>query len=229
MLFVVKTTYKPQVMKTTYKVIIVVFRVSKIFKSSNLSQLFKALPKSCFPVKLVWVGLEKAGKTSLIQRLKTGAFFTDIPRTMGLTVNKLFYEADSNLEIISWDLGGQVSFRENLWQEYLKGANAIIYVIDLSEIQKERIQESKRELWHYVLDDKNNYNIPILILANKADLNKTISKESFYYDLELGKAKNKNIELFEVSALTGMNLDLSFSWLFTTLVNSSNKPKKKKK
>lgn len=198
-------------------------------KKIDLRQLYRSLPKSYFPIKLVWIGLDRAGKSTLIQRLKTGDFYSNTPRTMGLTVNKLFYEADSSFEIISWDLGGQIFFRENLWDEYLKGASAIIYVFDLSENDRERIQESKHELWHYVLDKKDNLDIPILILGNKADLNNTITEETIYNDLELSKAQNKNIDLFEVSALTGMNLDLSFSWLFTTLVNNANKPNKKSK
>lgn len=199
--------------------------MSDNIKSKNLPQLYRTLPKNCYPLKLVWIGLDRAGKTSLIQRLRTGDFFTDTPRTMGLTVNKLFYEADSTFEIISWDLGGQIYFRENLWHEYLKGASAIIYVMDLSESNEERIQESKHELWHYVLSEP--YFIPILILANKADLNASLTEEALYNNLELGKAKNKNIELFEVSALTGKGLELSFNWLYTALVNNSSKPKSK--
>ena len=203
--------------------------MSDNIKSKNLPQLYRTLPKNCYPLKLVWIGLDRAGKTSLIQRLKTGDFFTDTPRTMGLTVHKLFYEADPIFEIISWDLGGQIYFRENLWHDYLKGASAIIYVMDLSESNEERIQESKHELWHYVLDDSFYNTIPILILANKADLNATLTEETLYNNLELGKAKNKNIELFEVSALTGKGLELSFSWLFTALVNSTSKPNNKRK
>ena len=192
------------------------------FQFSNLPKLYKLIPKKQFPIKLVWIGLDHVGKSSLIKRLKTGEFFPDPPRTMGLTVDKLFYEADSNFEIIAWDLGGQISFRENLWNDYLIGASAIIYVFDSSTNNKKLISESKQELWKYVLSEKNKISsLPILILANKADNDSIKEKNIFIKELELDKVKQKNIALFIVSALTGLNLEPAFEWLFNELVKDS--------
>ena len=174
---------------------------------SNLPQIWNLVRSASHPIKLVWIGLDNAGKSSLIKRLKTGEFFEGyMPRTMGLSVDKLFYEADSNFEIISWDLGGQIYFRENLWKEYLKGASAILYVLDISDTNEQRFMEAKKELWDYVLSAKNKIQqIPILILD---------------------KVKELTLEVFHVSALSGLNLDKAFSWLVDQLLVQKKRKKK---
>ena len=194
----------------------------------TLWDLLRSLRKYKHPIKLVWIGLDNVGKTSLIKRLKTGEFFDNTPRTMGLTVDKLFYEADSNLEIISWDLGGQIYFRENLWNEYLKGASAIIFVLDISDTSDERFEESKTELWKYVLGSKEVVNsIPLLIMANKFDLQPHIYKNDLKKKLELDKIPSAQIEVFNVSAFSGLNVERSFIWLFKSLLEKKKETKKK--
>ena len=198
------------------------------FPFSSLPQLWNLVRTSPYPIKLVWIGLDNAGKSSLIKRLKTGEFYEgSMPRTMGLSVDKLFYESDSNFEIISWDLGGQIYFRENLWADYLKGASAILYVLDRSDTNEKRLLEAKNELWKYVLSAKNKVrNVPLLILANKTDRKAKIDLKELKELLELDKAKNINLEVFQVSALSGLNLDKAFSWLVNQLL-SHRKGKKK--
>ena len=195
---------------------------------SNLPQIWNLVRSASHPIKLVWIGLDNAGKSSLIKRLKTGEFFEGyMPRTMGLSVDKLFYEADSNFEIISWDLGGQIYFRENLWKEYLKGASAILYVLDISDTNEQRFMEAKKELWDYVLSAKNKIQqIPILILANKEDKNVEMGLDELRIHLELDKVKELTLEVFHVSALSGLNLDKAFSWLVDQLLVQKKRKKK---
>lgn len=196
---------------------------------SHLPEIWEIVRNFSKPIKLVWIGLDSVGKSSLIKRLKTGEFVNSIPRTMGLTVDKLFYEADSNIEILSWDLGGQIYFRKNLWNDYLKGASAIIYVFDVSDTDKDRFVEVKKELWEYALSDKNKTDgTPILILANKADKSNLIPVEELYQKFNLISLKDKNWKLFQVSALNGFNLDKAFIWLFNALLVHSKEKKKKK-
>ena len=197
------------------------------FPFQNLPQIWNLIRNFNYPIKLVWIGLDSAGKSSLIKRLKTGEFYDSMPRTMGLNVDKLFYESDSHFEIISWDLGGQIYFRENLWNDYLKGASAIIYVFDVSEQNKERIAEIKNELWKYVLSKNDIKDIPVLILANKSDKKISIeSEEVLKKKFELNKVTSINLELFKVSALSGLNLDKAFIWLLNKLLNQNKEEKR---
>lgn len=207
---------------------LVFYLVNPNYPFSHLPEIWKIVRNFSKPIKLVWIGLDSVGKSSLIKRLKTGEFVDTIPRTMGLTVDKLFYESDSNIEILSWDLGGQIYFRENLWNDYLRGASAVIYVFDVSDTDKNRFAEVKKELWDYTLSDKNKTDgTPILILANKSDKSNLIPVEELINRLDLISIKNKNWKLYQVSALTGFNLDKAFTWLFNALL-VLNKEKKKK-
>ena len=200
--------------------------MSDKFLFQKLPQIWNLIRNFNEPIKLVWIGLGTAGKSSLIKRLKTGEYYDGIPRTMGLTVDKLFYEAESNLEIISWDLGGQDFFRENLWNEYLKGASAIIFVLDNSKIDEESFSESNKELWNYALSSKTILETtPVLILANKSDLPNTFDLETLIKKLNLNKIKDGNVQIFLVSALSGLNLDKAFLWLMNALVEMKHKSK----
>lgn len=200
--------------------------MSDKFLFHNLPQIWDLIRNFKEPIKLVWIGLGTAGKSSLIKRLKTGEFYNSIPRTMGLTVDKLFYESESNLEIISWDLGGQDFFRENLWNEYLKGASAVIYVLDNSKSNEESFSESKQELWNYALSSKAILKTtPVLILANKSDLKITFDLPTLNKKLDLEKVKKGKVEIFLVSALSGLNLDKAFLWLMNALVEMKSSSK----
>ena len=46
----------------------------------------------------------------------------------------------SGLQFVAWDIGGQKGFRDTIWQTYLQGSKAIIYVIDSTDIK--RLQDS---------------------------------------------------------------------------------------
>ncbi len=205
-----------------------IFLVNKSSFLSNLPQVWKLVRSSHYPIKLVWIGLDNVGKSSLIKRLKTGEFYDgNMPRTMGLSVDKLFYEADSNFEILSWDLGGQIYFRENLWNDYLKGASAIIYVFDISENDENRFVEARKELWEYVLAPKNElHNAPVLILANKSDKSEVMDERELVKKLDIEKVNNRNLALYQVSALSGFNLEKAFIWLFKELLAQNEKKKK---
>lgn len=201
--------------------------MSKTTLLNNLPELWDFIRHSPQPIKLVWIGLDSVGKSSLIKRLKTGEFYEGkMPRTMGMSVDKLFYEADSNFEIISWDLGGQIYFRENLWHDYLKGASAIIFVLDISD--QNRFDESKKEFWEYAISPKSNSDRPpVLVLANKSDKTDVINHEELKKKLDLDKVTDRKVELFEVSALSGLNLEKSFIWLFKELLSQNVKKKKR--
>ena len=103
-------------------------------------------------VKITWLGLDNAGKTTFIQYILSGTFQSNISRTVGLSVDKFVYQADNNVEIISWDLGGQTHFRKSLWNRYMQNSDGIIFVVDSTD--SKRFSEAKNELWSYVLQDK---------------------------------------------------------------------------
>lgn len=85
------------------------------------------------------IGLDGAGKTTILYRLQVGEVVTTIP-TIGFNVEQVTYK---NLKFQVWDLGGQTSIRP-YWRCYYSNTDAIIYVVDSAD--RDRIGISKDEL-----------------------------------------------------------------------------------
>ncbi|OQV21889.1 ADP-ribosylation factor 1 [Hypsibius exemplaris] len=114
------------------------------------------------PVSVVMVGLDAAGKTTILYKLKLGEIVTTIP-TIGFNVETVQYK---NLTFTVWDVGGQGVLRK-LWQHYYASAKAVIFVVDTSD--QSRMEEARAEL-HNVITADELRDAPILIFANKQDL-----------------------------------------------------------
>ena len=83
-------------------------------------------------LRVLIIGLDKAGKTNLLERLKT--LYTDTPGleedkilpTVGLNVGRL--DINKN-QLLFWDLGGQPGLR-SIWDKYYADSHGIIFVVD---------------------------------------------------------------------------------------------------
>lgn len=138
------------------------------FKFSLLSGFWTYLftkPK----LSILVIGLDYSGKTTLLEKIKNkfGRLPSippeKIPPTIGMNLAKIDYQG---YQVIIWDLGGQIKMR-NIWENYYQDANAIIFVVDSSDIS--RLEEGKLT-YEAVCDHDTVSNIPIYIFANKQDL-----------------------------------------------------------
>ena len=112
--------------------------------------------------RILFLGLDAAGKTSLLYGLKLGTVITTIP-TIGFNVETL---TSKNAEFTCWDIGGPDRIRP-LWIHYFAETAAIIYVIDAND--RERLGEACQEL-QWAASRPEARGIPVLVLANKMDL-----------------------------------------------------------
>lgn len=119
-----------------------------IFVSGGLFSYFKGLLGSR-EMRILILGLDGAGKTTILYRLQVGEVVTTIP-TIGFNVEQVTYK---NLKFQVWDLGGQTSIRP-YWRCYYSNTDAIIYVVD--SVDRDRIGISKDELL-YMLRVSNYY------------------------------------------------------------------------
>ena len=116
--------------------------------------------------KVLMLGLDDSGKTKILYLLKLKEIVTTIP-TIGFNAEYINKESwEKNISI--WDVGGNKKIR-CLWVHYFENLNGIIWVYDISN--KERIEESQNELKKLLDAPKIEKNIPLLIYANKSDLN----------------------------------------------------------
>ncbi len=166
-------------------------------------------------IKVSWLGLDRAGKTTLIKRIIHGDFDenTNI-RTMGMNVEEI--STKDNIRMICWDLGGQETFRDALWHQYLKGSMGVIYVIDAAD--RERFPLAKKELWYHVIENPMVKKIPILILANKQDLDDVASPGEVARAMGLHMVMNHSYAIFPTSAASGFNVSEALEWVRQRLV-----------
>ena len=126
-------------------------------------------------VRLLILGLDNAGKTTLLYQMQCGEVKVTVP-TLGFNVESVNYE---NLTFQMWDLGGQSEIRP-YWKCYYPKTNAVVFVIDSSD--KERIDIAKQELF---LTDEIKYYIffyLLLYLFHLIQL-KQLKQYQYLYDI----------------------------------------------
>merc|ERR1712205_105898 len=96
--------------------------------------------------RILVLGLDNAGKTTILYRLQVGTVVSTIP-TIGFNVETVTHK---NVKFQVWDLGGQTSIRP-YWRAYYPNTQAIIYVVDSSDV--ERVGTSREE-FHALLEEE---------------------------------------------------------------------------
>lgn len=150
------------------------------------------------------LGLDGAGKTTVLEQLKKIYGATNpidpnrIRPTVGLNVARL---DTARARLLLWDLGGQQGLR-SIWEKYYDDAHAVVYVVDSAD--QERFDECKQELLR-VLKHDSLHHAPVLILANKEDLNSAIGSDKLEKLLSLEElgANHHSYKINQVSALKG--------------------------
>ncbi|XP_012731458.2 ADP-ribosylation factor-like 4aa [Fundulus heteroclitus] len=113
------------------------------------------------------LGLDSAGKTTVLYRLQFNEFVNTVP-TKGFNSEKVRVSLGGNRTVTFhfWDVGGQEKLRP-LWKPYTRRADGIIFVVDSVDV--ERMEEAKTEL-HKITKTSENLGVPVLVVANKQDL-----------------------------------------------------------
>lgn len=158
--------------------------------------------------KVLMLGLDAAGKTTILYQLKLGLQVETIP-TMGFVYESIEYK---KFKLSVWDVAGQDSLRP-LWKHYYQNTKAVIFVVDSSD--KARIDLAKNEL-HKILNDDELKDATILLLANKIDLN-GLTPEEVANNVDFERVKNLKKKCMGVVGLTGKNLDKALDWLAASI------------
>ena len=160
--------------------------------------------------RILLLGLDYSGKTTILYRLKSGEAFKTIP-TVGFNVESFDYK-NANLTI--WDVGGADKLRV-LWKHYFQNTDGFIYVVDLAD--RDRIDESYEELIK-LLKEKELKDCPILIFANKQDLNGALSPGDIYNKFEMEQYIGRKWLIQGASGKTGQGLKEGLDWLIKNLI-----------
>ena len=175
-----------------------------------ISKILEFFTKNRNNFKIIILGIQEAGKTTILYRLSLGQLVKTTP-TIGSNVEELTY---NNVKFQAWDLGGQESTR-TVWDVYYMNTDAVVYVIDSQDDDNFEISKSE---FHKVIANQNLKNSVILIFANKQDLPGAKNINKIVEDYEFNKIKNHIWHIQPCSAVKGDGLVNGIKWLSDQLV-----------
>ncbi|PGG99076.1 hypothetical protein AJ80_09408 [Polytolypa hystricis UAMH7299] len=152
------------------------------------------------------VGLQNAGKSSLLRVLAGGEFTVDSIPTIGFNTKRV---QKGHVTLKCWDLGGQPRFRP-MWERYCRGVNAIVYIVDAAD--KEALPAATDEL-HDLVSKPTLDGIPLLVLGNKSDLSGKLSVDELIEAMDLKSIRHREVSCYGISAKEETNLDAVLHWL----------------
>jgi tripartite motif-containing protein 23 len=157
-------------------------------------------------MRVLVLGLDNAGKTAILFKLKQDEFMPTIP-TIGFNVETVEH---SHAKLTFWDVGGMEKIRP-LWRHYYHNTQAVVFVVDSED--SSRFPEVGEELTKLVGEAQLKETL-LLILANKQDVPRAIGTEVLTECLALQKlCCGRTWNIYGSSARTGQGLDEALQWL----------------
>eukprot|EP01017_Pseudomicrothorax_dubius_P022922 TRINITY_DN2467_c0_g7_i1.p1 TRINITY_DN2467_c0_g7~~TRINITY_DN2467_c0_g7_i1.p1 ORF type:complete len:212 (+),score=40.97 TRINITY_DN2467_c0_g7_i1:34-669(+) len=179
---------------------------------SNIGEQPKPVSGSVVKYKVVFLGDQSVGKTSIIHRFMDDSFDGKDHPTVGIDfISKTMYFDDKTVRLQLWDTAGQERFR-SLIPSYIRDSAVAVLVYDISNRQSfENVPK-----WIEFVREERGSDILIALLGNKADLaeNRVVSTEEGEK-----RARETDTLFYEVSAKSGLNVQTLFKTIVTRLVS----------
>ncbi|KAK4050189.1 hypothetical protein OIO90_005171 [Microbotryomycetes sp. JL221] len=156
-------------------------------------------------MRILMVGLDAAGKTTILYKLKLGEIVTTIP-TIGFNVETVEYK---NISFTVWDVGGQDKIRP-LWRHYFQNTQGIIFVVDSND--RDRVVEAREELQRMLNEDELRDAL-LLVFANKQDLPNAMNAAEITDKLGLHSLRQRTWYIQSTCATSGDGLYEGLEWV----------------
>ena len=171
----------------------------------GLLSILKKLKQKEKEVRLLMLGLDNAGKTTILKKFN-GEDITEIAPTLGFNIKTLDHRG---FKLNIWDVGGQKSLR-SYWRNYFEATDGLIWVVDSAD--RRRLEDCRKEL-QGLLQEERLLGATLLVFANKQDLPGALSLQEIQEVLQLDSIVSHHWQIVECSAVTGLNLLTGVDWL----------------
>ncbi|CAD2213346.1 ADP-ribosylation factor-like 3 [Angomonas deanei] len=175
----------------------------------GLLTLLRKLKKNDTEPRILILGLDNAGKTSILRKL-SDEDPTTTQATQGFNIKSIDCEG---FKLNMWDIGGQKAIRA-YWPNYFDEVDCLIYVVDAAD--RRRVEEAATELATLVQEEKLR-EAPILVFSNKCDLATALSPEDISTALDLQSLRDRTWHIQKCSAKTGEGLQEGLEWSIKNL------------
>lgn len=168
--------------------------------------------------KLMIVGLDNAGKSTMLSLLKHGKLVQHSPTARPVSEEMTL----GGITFTAYDLGGHEMARR-LWKDYMPAMNAVVFIVDASD--KIRISEAKTQL-KGILESDLPIDVPVVILGNKTDKPGCYGRVELLESLEIqedvqkygeNNQQGRQCQLFMTSMLYRQGYGDAFRWLAAQL------------
>lgn len=154
------------------------------------------------------IGDGAVGKTTFLNRHRTGAFEKKYIPTIGVEVRPLDFATNYGpVRLNCWDTAGQEKFG-GLREGYYVGADAAIIMFDVTN----RVSYRRVPIWHRDLTRVCD-NIPIVLCGNKID-----SKDRAVKPKDITFHRNKMIQYYDISAKANIHFERPFRYLISQIL-----------
>lgn len=171
-------------------------------------------------MRILILGLDNAGKTTIVKRLKGEDVHTISP-TLGFDINTLEFD---QFKLNLWDVGGQQTIRA-YWRNYFEQTDGIIWVVDSADVM--RMTDCREEL-ERLLQEERLAGATLLVLANKQDISGALGSEDIVQQLALNDmiGRKRHWQIFPCSAYSSGDggdsekvLTQSLEWLVSDIAS----------
>lgn len=175
----------------------------------GLLTILKKVKEEEREIRILILGLDNAGKTTVVKRL-CGQPIDTIEPTLGFSIETLDY--DDKYQLHLWDIGGQSSIRA-YWRNYFEKTDGLVWVVDTGD--HHRMELVRHEL-QQLLQQERLAGATLLVLANKQDVPNAMTAVEVTSALQLKEHiqyENRHWAIFGCSAVTGEGLEGGVDWL----------------
>ena len=159
---------------------------------------------------ILLMGFDESGKIKIFNHFKYFDEHKNNIPSIGFNLECIYYKG---CNFTLWILGGDSKNRV-MWRNYFQNAHAIILVIDSTD--KDNIEDANEEIRKLSIEEELK-GCPILIMANRQDLENALSPEEI--KKELGEITERKFDVKGTSAKTGQGIQEAFEWILNTLMN----------